>query len=722
MTFNASSVEMQQYDLPLDGSTGRRRLDLPIFNGIALSHLWLTLAAIIGIILLPLVFSDGYLQQILQTIAYYSIAAIGLNILVGYQGQVSLGHGALFAIGAYASALLTTSLGIPVWIAFGVSMAIAALAGFLIGLPTLRAKGHFLAMVTIALSIVTFVIAQTWSDLTGGPTGLGGIPRPEWFGTTMGSFRKFRPFGTDGPVLTGQVLYFWVCAGLLLIIQLLAMNLLTGHWGRTVNAVRQSEIAAESVGVSVYRMKLGTFTLSAALAGLAGSLFAHQQEYIVSDTFTFEKSVEFLVFVILGGARSLFGPIVGVTMLVVLPEALKTISAYEILPGSSAMLQALLLAAVVLSSIGLFLHARGKQKAPRRISLVFGATITFGLVGFMVVTPQIAEHYLLIYGALLILFLVTMPRGMAGFLSDIRGLWFRNMPAASRQSVSAPQPQASSALPASSMHTRDALTIRDGRMNFGGVKALDGVSLTVQPGTVHGLIGPNGSGKSTLVNIVTGVYVPSGGEIQLGERRIDGLSPSQIARLGIARTFQNIQLFKDLSVIDNVMMGFHKHRKATFLDEAFRTRRYVREDRFFRAVAFELLAFLEIRHLAEEEAQSLPYGLQRLVEIARALATSPAILLLDEPAAGINPSEITRLTHIIKRIRDAGVTVLVIEHHMELVMGASDQITVLDHGRKIADGPAAEIQCNPRVIDAYLGSSEHSFAELRRNKPTSAGR
>ncbi len=720
MTFNASSVEMQQYDIPLGARASRRRLDLPIFNGTALNHLWLTLAAIVGIILLPLVFSDGYLQQILQTIAYYSIAAIGLNILVGYQGQVSLGHGALFAIGAYASALLTTSLGIPVWIAFAASMAIAALAGFLIGLPTLRAKGHFLAMVTIALSIVTFVIAQTWSDVTGGPTGLGGIPRPEWFGTTMGAFRKFRPFGAEGPVLTGQVLYFWVCAGLLLVIQLLAMNLLTGHWGRTVNAVRQSEIAAESVGVSVYRMKLGTFTLSAALAGLAGSLFAHQQEYIVSDTFTFEKSVEFLVFVILGGARSLFGPIIGVTMLVVLPEALKTISAYEIFPRSSAMLQAFLLAAVVLGSCGLFYLTRGKRKVSRRVSFALGATITIGLVGLMVGTPQIAEHYLLIYGALLILFLITMPRGMAGFLSDIRGLWFRNLPGSSLRPASGPQPQAASTLPAST-HPREALTIREGRMNFGGVKALDGVSLTVQPGTVHGLIGPNGSGKSTLVNIVTGVYVPSGGEIQLGDRRIDGLSPSQIARLGIARTFQNIQLFKDLSVLDNVMMGFHKHRKATFLDEALRTRRYVREDRFFRAVAFELLDFLEIRHLAEEEAQSLPYGLQRLVEIARALATSPAILLLDEPAAGINPSEITRLTQVIKRIRDAGVTVLVIEHHMELVMGASDQITVLDYGRKIADGPAAEIQCNPRVIDAYLGSSNHSFAELRRTKPTSAG-
>src|SRR5438477_6757704 len=199
-------------------------------------------------------------------------------------------------------------------------------------------------MVTIALAVVTFVVAQTWTDVTNGPTGIGNIPRPEWFGaTTMGALRKFRPFGDDGVVLSGQVLYFWVCAGLMLIAQLLTNNLLTGRWGRTINAVRQSEIASETIGVSVYRMKLKTFAFSAVLAGLAGALFTHQQGYIVSDTFTFDKSVELLVFVILGGARSLFGPLIGTTVLVILPEALKTIGSYDILPKSSFVLQAVLL-------------------------------------------------------------------------------------------------------------------------------------------------------------------------------------------------------------------------------------------------------------------------------------------------------------------------------------------------------------------------------------------
>src|SRR6266852_8616978 len=225
----------------------QRRLALPIFYGASVGSLLILLGAVVLLVAAPLVLNDGFLQQTMQSIAFYTIAAIGLNVLVGYQGQVSLGHGALFALGAYASALLTTSAGVPVWIAIFVAAAIAGFLGFLVALPTLRARGHYLAMVTIALAIVTFVVAQTWTEVTNGPTGIGNIPRPEWFGgSTMGSLKKFRPFGDDSIILTGQVLYFWVCAALMLIAQLLTNNLLTSRWGRTINAVRQSEIGRAS--------------------------------------------------------------------------------------------------------------------------------------------------------------------------------------------------------------------------------------------------------------------------------------------------------------------------------------------------------------------------------------------------------------------------------------------------------------------------------------------
>jgi branched-chain amino acid transport system permease protein len=243
-------------------------------------------------------------------------------------------------------------------------------------------------------------------------------------------------------------------------------------------------------------------------------------------------------------------------------------------------------------------------------------------------------------------------------------------------------------------------------MYFGGVKALDDVSLTIRPGHIHGLIGPNGSGKTTMVNVITGVYRPTDGTIRLGDEVLNALPPHSIAALGMTRTFQNIQLFRDLTVLENVMMGFHLRMRSGFLAQLLRTRGYVREELGYRQRAMDLLAFLGIDHLAGAEAQSLPYGLQRLVEIARALATNPSVLILDEPAAGINPSEIGQVSEVIRRVRDAGVTILVIEHHMDLVMGVSDHVAALDSGRKIGEGTPTEIQANQRVIEAYLGNPD----------------
>lgn len=569
-------------------------------------------AALVVAVALPHVVNQYWAQ--IATLAFiYWILIAGLNLVVGFAGQLAIGFVGLLAIGAYTSAILVEKAGWPSFVALIFSGGAGALFGFLVGLPSLRLKTFYFAMTTLGFAIIVTQVALGWESLTGGGIGLPGPVFPAPFDTHNG--------------------FYYLCLIIALIATYLLTNIAVSNFGRGLVAVRDADVAAEAMGVPIARLKLVTFTFSGVFAGVAGALFASRQTYITPDAFTFDLSVMFFIAVLIGGRGRIVGPMLGTIVLTLLPEIAAPLVAWS----------------------------------------------TF------------------FYAVLLLLVVLLVPGGIAEFFEKFIA------PKSSAEGIEPPKLDKLDAVLGRAAKN-GKLTVRGAALSFGGVRALDGIDFVVRPGTVHGLIGPNGSGKTTALNVISGFYRVNAGAIDFSSHDLVVKTSEERAKLGIARTFQTPRVVGNLSVLENAMLGAYARFESNFGGVAVGLPKGRREDAGIRERAQQALEVVGLGKLASRKAEQLQHTEQRFVEIARCLVMDPDLLLLDEPAAGLSHTEIDYLRTIVDGVRARGVSVLLVEHHTDLVFQISDDITVLNLGRVLARGTPAEVRSNQEVINAYLGT------------------
>lgn len=583
-------------------SGGRRGLRLRA----GLPYLLVLAAAL----LLPLLGQD-YWTVIATRAAIYWVLVSGLNLVVGFAGQLAIGYVALLTLGAYTSSVLVERAGLHPVPALLAAAIVGAAAGVIVGLPALRLRTFYFAMTTLGFATIVTQVALAWTSVTGGGVGVPGPTMPAPFDGTTG--------------------FYLLCVGVAAGCTWLTLNVAGSRFGRGLVALRDAEVAAEACGVAKAPLLLSVFLVSGALAGVAGALFASLQSYITPDAFTFDLSVLFFIAILIGGRGSVLGPLLATLLLTALPE---------------------------------------------------------------VAAPLVAWSAFL-YAALLLVIVLLVPGGIAELL-DVRS---RRPLAAGRAVV----PVVGLVPALLGRIAPGVLSLRGVSLSFGMVRAIAGLEMDVRAGEVHGLIGPNGSGKTTTLNAICGFARPQAGAVCVGDQVLPMGVPAVRAAAGIGRTFQTPRVVGEVSVLQNVMVGGATLGRATLLEALFALPRHGRDEAALRSRALEALTVVGLQELAEARADRLQHSELRFVEIARALMARPRFLLLDEPAAGLSPSEISKLGQLIQAVARAGTGVLLVEHHADLIFAICDRVTVLNLGQTLASGTPAQVRAHKEVVDAYLG-------------------
>jgi branched-chain amino acid transport system permease protein len=586
---------------------------------------WTFLTLILVVAFFPLMaLSSFFITRLGIILLLYSVVLTGSILLISYCGIISMGQGAFFGMGAYISAVLTVKLGLNPWLAMALSAGGTSLVAYLFCAPFLKLRAIYLAIATLGLGEIVTLVLQDWHEVTGGVSGLSGIPR-----LSIGTF----VFKEDWQV-------FYLCGLFLVCFAFIADNVGRTRLGRAYQAIRTNEVAAQASGINAEQNLRNVFCFSAFVASLAGSFLAHFITFVSPDTFS-HVSFTFLIIVIVGGANIWGGLATGIFLL----------GFSEVFRGfqdlSTGLYGLLLIITFFVAPGGFSSLLFSKTKAALLMAGTHGKRNAFAGYG----TVKKPDR-------------PTTPAD--GVILDVSGI----------------------------------------SMKYGGTEALSKVTFPVNKGQIVGIIGPNGAGKTTLLNTINGYIMPVEGNVTYKGMDVTYMKPHEMAALGVARTFQLVNLFGGMTVIENVMVGGHLKGKTGIFESGLTLTRARKEETAIWNSAVKSLEMVGLMDRAYEVVDSLSFGEQRSVELARALCGEPDLIFVDEPAAGLNTAESERLGNTLRRIRDTGITIMIVEHNMSLVMSISDMVAVLEFGKLIAFGTPDYVCSNEGVIQAYLGPQE----------------